>query len=407
MLSLILSLALLQSEPSPSPDPEEAARLEAEERAAAARAEAAQEQAEDLAREVTLMQRQLVELGERVGASESAALAAERELGTLATREQAILDRLAADRETLIDVLAAIQRIENQTPPALLAAPGDAAEAARAASLMSEVAPALRDRAAALAEELEALQSVRLDIADEQDTLGAAETALSRQRLELEVLIAERRALEARRRDEAQSFLQASSNAGERAASIRGLIGEVSRMAEVSPVLSPRRIEPETTSLPEPRMRPDRDLVAARPPTAPIETLRFSDARGRLRPPAQGEVMQRFGQPVEDGSASEGIFIRTRPRAQVVSPFDARVEFAGPFNTYGGLLILDVGDDYYIVLAGMAVTYASAGQRVLAGEPVGAMPDENGPAPDLYLELRRDGDAIDPGPWIRTGSAAR
>lgn len=112
--------------------------------------------------------------------------------------------------------------------------------------------------------------------------------------------------------------------------------------------------------------------------------------------------MRGFDEVSEDGTASEGIFIRTRPRAQVVSPFDARVEFAGPFNTYGGLLILNVGDDYYIVLAGMAVTYASVGQSVLAGEPVGAMPDQSQPAPDLYLELRRDGVAIDPAPWIRT-----
>lgn len=84
-----------------------------------------------------------------------------------------------------------------------------------------------------------------------------------------------------------------------------------------------------------------------------------------------------------------------------MSPFDAQVEYAGPFNTYGGLLILNVGDDYYIVLAGMAVTYASAGQSVLAGEPVGAMPQNGQTAPELYLELRRNGNAVDPGPWLR------
>jgi septal ring factor EnvC (AmiA/AmiB activator) len=402
MLSLIAALALMQTQTGDvPPDPEEAARLEEEEREAAARAEAMQQQAEELATEVALMQRQLVELGQRVGASEQAALEAQASLDDLQSRETDLLARLGENREALIGLLAAIQRIETQTPPAVLAAPGDAADAARAAALMADVAPALQERAEALSVQLEELRTLRADIESEQTALALSEDALAGQRLELQALIAERRALEARRRNEAVALLEASSSAGERARSIRSLIGELSRMAEVVPTVSPRRREIED-AVPEPRIRPPRELVSARVPVTPLETLRFADARGRLRPPAAGEIERGFGQVSEDGTASEGIFIRTRPRAQVISPFDARVEFAGPFNTYGGLLILNVGDDYYIVLAGMAVTYASVGQSVLAGEPVGAMPDQSQPAPDLYLELRRDGVAIDPAPWLRS-----
>jgi len=401
MLSLIAALLLLQNQPTTPPDVDEAARLEQEERENAAQAEAARLQAEELADEVALMQRQLVDVGARVGASENAALDAERELARQAAVEADLLARLTADRETLIDILAAIQRIESQTPPAVLAAPDDAAEAARAASLMAEVAPALRQRADQIAGQLIQLREVRAAIESERAALGAAEQTLAAQRLELEMLIAERRALEARHRNEAVAYLEASSTAGQRARSIRSLIGELSRMAEVMPTLSPRRI-PSETSIPAPRPRPPRNLVAARVPNAPLETLRFADARGRLRPPASGDIIRGFGELAEDGTASEGIFIRTRPRAQVVSPFDGRVEFAGPFNTYGGLLILNVGDGYYVVLAGMAVTYASVGQSVLAGEPIGAMSENAQPASDLYLELRRNDDAIDPGPWFRT-----
>ena len=405
MLSLIAALLLVQTQPAPPPDPEEAARLEEEERQAAERAAAIRRQAEEMAQDIALMQRQLVDLGQRVGASESAALQTETRLTELEAEETELLARLAEDREALMTLLAAIQRIESQAPPAILAAPGDAADAARAASLMADVAPALRERADALAAQLSHLRTVRSDIEAEQTRLASTEDTLAAQRLELEVLIAERRGLEARRRNEAVELLAVASSAGERARSIRSLIGELSRMAEVTPSLNPRRLE-SADAIPAPRMRPTRDMVAARPPPAPLQTLRFADARGRLQSPASGAITRRFGHVAEDGTRSDGIFIRTRPRAQVVSPFDARVEFAGPFNTYGGLLILTVGDDYYIVLAGMAVTYASVGQSVLAGEPVGAMPDQAQPAPDLYLELRRDGDAIDPAPWIRTGAEA-
>ncbi|MGK0265971.1 MAG: septal ring factor EnvC (AmiA/AmiB activator) [Maricaulis sp.] len=417
MYLLLLSLLLVQPQPA-SPEPADAAtaeQLETEARQSAARADAAREQADDLSSEIALMQRQLVELGQRVGNSELAAIAATGELARLGSEEAEILARLAAERESLTDVLSAIQRIETQAPPAILAAPDDAAQAARAASLMAQVAPALRDRADALSQELARLRSVRADIVGQSTVLASAEDALSAQRLVLEVMIAERRALEARRRDEAVAFLEASSSAGERARSIRSLLSELTHMAEVMPNLSPRRVElPDT--IPEPHMRPTRDLVvahdlvvardlvAARAPDEPLQTLRFADARGRLRPPAAGEVVRRFADVAEDGTASEGIFIRTRSQAQVVSPFDARVEFAGPFSTYGGLLILNVGEGYYMVLSGMAVTYASAGQSVLAGEPVGAMPDNGQTAPELYLELRRDGNAMDPGPWLRSGA---
>lgn len=87
MLSVFAALLLLQTQPATPPDVDEAARLEQEERDNAAQAEAARLQAEQLADEVALMQQQLVDVGTRVGASESAALNAERELVRLAEIE--------------------------------------------------------------------------------------------------------------------------------------------------------------------------------------------------------------------------------------------------------------------------------------------------------------------------------
>jgi septal ring factor EnvC (AmiA/AmiB activator) len=403
MLLAVTLLAALFAQPPETapPDPTEAARLEEEERQAELRAVEAAEEAEQIAGEIALLQRQLIDLGRRVSDSEEAALGAEQAITRLSAEEAEILARLGEDREALIDVLAAIQRIETQAPPAVLAAPDDAADAARAAALMAEVAPALRRRAEALMLELDALRAVRDETLTQRETLSSAETVLARQRLEIEVLIAERRSLESRRRNEAAEFADLASTAGEQARSLRSLLGELQRMAEVSPNISPRRVL-STDSIPSPRVRPSRELVAARPLSSPLQTLRFADARGRLRQPAAGEIVRSFGEDDSDGNTSEGIFIRTRARAQVISPFDARIEYAGPFNTYGGLLILNVGDDYYVVLAGMAATYASAGQSVLAGEPVGAMADQSEPAPELYLELRRGSSAVNPGPWLST-----
>jgi septal ring factor EnvC (AmiA/AmiB activator) len=101
---------------------------------------------------------------------------------------------------------------------------------------------------------------------------------------------------------------------------------------------------------------------------------------------------------------SDGIVIAARRQAQITAPFDGRVDYAGPFRSYGSLLILNVGGGYHVVLAGMGATYAQAGVEVLAGEPLGEMP--GGGEPELYVEVRRDGQPIDPRPWFRRAVAA-
>jgi len=89
--------------------------------------------------------------------------------------------------------------------------------------------------------------------------------------------------------------------------------------------------------------------------------------------------------------------IQTRERAQVIAPFDGTVLFAGPFKGYGQLLILDHNNGYFSLLAGMQNIHVSIGQELLAGEPVGLMKPERS---NLYLEIRKDGTAIDPKPWF-------
>ncbi|MEM8920717.1 MAG: peptidoglycan DD-metalloendopeptidase family protein, partial [Pseudomonadota bacterium] len=86
------------------------------------------------------------------------------------------------------------------------------------------------------------------------------------------------------------------------------------------------------------------------------------------------------------------------------APLDARVEYAGLFRSYGQILILDVGDSYLVVLAGLGAIYVETGQLVLAGEPVGRMADQKSPPPELYLEVRYNGQPIDPEGWIQRGA---
>lgn len=123
----------------------------------------------------------------------------------------------------------------------------------------------------------------------------------------------------------------------------------------------------------------------------------FIKAYGQLLYPIRGDVIQSFGEETISGAHTRGMTIRGRARAQVVAPSDGTVLFAGPFKNYGQLLILDNGDNYLTLLAGMERIDTNVGQEILAGEPIGQMKESNS---DLYIEIRKDGQPVNPAPWF-------
>ena len=82
----------------------------------------------------------------------------------------------------------------------------------------------------------------------------------------------------------------------------------------------------------------------------------------------------------------------------ITIPFDGSVIFSGPFKGYGNLIIIDHEKGYVSLLAGLDVSDVQTGQMLLAGEPVGNMPDND--TAKLYMEIRKDQHPINPEPWL-------
>jgi septal ring factor EnvC (AmiA/AmiB activator) len=135
--------------------------------------------------------------------------------------------------------------------------------------------------------------------------------------------------------------------------------------------------------------------------TLPPDTARFTDARGRLRAPVQGKISRTYS------SKHTGLSVKTRPKAQIVAPYAGRVEFAGAFKNYDNVIILNVGEGYFILLTGLGEIYAKSGNMVARGEPVALMPFNTNSAPELYIEFRKKGTAINPTPWLGTAFASQ
>jgi septal ring factor EnvC (AmiA/AmiB activator) len=144
--------------------------------------------------------------------------------------------------------------------------------------------------------------------------------------------------------------------------------------------------------------------------------IAFASLRGQLPIPVNGTKLKEFGAPDGNGGNEKGLSIATAGGAQITSPADGWVVYAGPFRSYGQLLILNAGGGYHLLLAGMERISVDLGQFVLAGEPVAVMGSSahiasilatGSSQPVLYVEFRKDGVPVDPGPWWASGEGEK
>ena len=128
----------------------------------------------------------------------------------------------------------------------------------------------------------------------------------------------------------------------------------------------------------------------------------FAQQRGRLRLPARGTLVARFGAPRGDGGASwKGLFIKTESGAEVRAVAAGRVVFADYLRGFGNLLIVDHGDQYLSIYGNNETLVKHAGDAVKVGDVVSLSGNSSGDdQTGLYFELRFRGKPFDPMGWV-------
>jgi len=345
------------------------------------------------------LNRRLIDTAEKIKAGEAQIEEAETRLNRLNDQETIIRASLRSQRAALADVLAALQRLGQSPPPALVVRPQDALAAIRSAMLMGAVVPELRVKAQKLASDLGELMDLREQIGAEKEHLAHSTRTLAEERVRIEALIESKRSTLAATLAE---FAEARRQADKLAKETKSLKDLIALMDE--------KIRPTAKTPEEREMAPSVLRAALTDPGRIRPAISFASAKGLLPLPAVGSTVTHFGDPDGFGSTTHGVTIATRKSAQVTSPSDGWVVFAGNFRSYGQLLIINVGGGYHVLLAGLERISVDLGQFVLAGEPVGVMGSgatpghsfiASGPSdrPVLYVEFRKDGNSIDPSPW--------
>jgi len=350
------------------------------------------------------LNQQLIDIAALVRGVETRIGETEARLRPLDVREQQIKASLDSRRSEIVEVLAALQRAGRRTPPALLVRPEDALESLRTAMLLGSVVPELRGRAEKLAADLGELVSVRKAIATQRDAQARDRDRLKDDQVRLAALVDERQRQQSAFEKDMEAEGARAINLSRQVDGLQGLI------AKMEQDLKSAAKAAATASLQGAPVAPNGkpNLGALKDPARLTPAIAFASAKGLFALPVNGRKIRDFGGSDGVGGAEKGISLTTRAGAQVTTPCDGWVVYAGPFRSYGQLLILNAGGGYHVLIAGMERISVNIGQFVLTGEPVATMGSTSQVAsilattasqPVLYVEFRKDGTPIDPGPW--------
>jgi septal ring factor EnvC (AmiA/AmiB activator) len=395
-----------------------------------------------LAAERERLNSRLVETAELIKKSEAQLTSIETRLGELDEQERILKGSLNQRNDQIAKLLSALQRMGRNPPPVLITQREDALEMVRSAMLLSAAFPELGSQAKALTVRLNELVRVMTEIRTQRDQLRTEMTRLNDGRTRLSGLMEEKRVTLDERQSELKRMRTAAVDISRNVKDLNELITQQKQTAaNITPNSSSTPQSPlpniapnSPAALPDNQKAPLPGAVPAPPSMAPSTSkgvnvvelspgatlgspgrikpeIAFSDATGRLPTPAQGRQVLSFGEKTQFGGQSKGIVLETRQGAQVTSPCDGWIVYAGEFRSYGQLLIINAGGGYHILLAGLSQIDVQPGQFVLAAEPVGTMsgwsqkpqPAATNNAPVLYVEFRKDGRPVDPDPWWVAG----
>jgi len=323
--------------------------LSAQLRANDRRVEASRQSARQIALEVEDLRNRIIDISKKQGMSEKRVAIYQAKLETLNLQEADIERKLVAMRAKESRLLSALQIYSRNPPPAIFVPSRKVNDAVMAAIIMRAITPELQKQTQVLAKQNADLVNLRRQTALQNDALFASEGDVTEQREQIEKLITQTGELEDQLLDQADKITAQSVELKARQA----------RMSGGGPLNS---------------------LLGA------------TQDNSHLQAPVVGDKTQDFGQ-----DNARGISYAADPGGQVTAPAEGEVEFVGPVDSYGQVVILNVGHELHVVLTGMERVYVDKGQTVGRHEPLGRMPNLSDHKTTLYMELRHGDQPVNPG----------
>ena len=371
-----------------------------------------QQESEKVGRELSQISKTMVTKARQIQNIEDKTSGLEKELLQLQEDLKVAEADFSVEDKNLIQTLYALQNLALKPTESLFVQPLSPVEIIRSAILLRETVPYLSEEATKIRRKLEDITNKKKNIEQQMAKIASSKLSLEKEHAKMRDLMAKKSAMQKKLQTQSQETKQKIKQLAEQAKDVKELLDKLERERLAREKAERLRREKEAREraeleayrkqqgISEPEPEPQESSAPAQPSKSFMKETgkSFAKARGRLPMPARGPIVVAYGEETSKGVTSKGVSIKTRSQAQVISPYDGSVIFAGPFRGYGKLIIIEHGDGYMSLLAGMDNIDCEVGQMLLAGEPVGQMPKSNDT--HLYIELRKDNKPLDPMAWI-------
>ena len=361
-----------------------------------------QAQAIQLNLELSKIDKQVISLAKQIQNNEETLSELEKKLAVLqsdlADKEVAF----AKENNSLVQTLASLQNMSLNPSEAVILQPFSPVDVIRSAVLLRETVPFLNTKASTLKNDLTSVYRKKQEVEELVKKTQGSQQTLEKQQAQMRSLMKKKADMRKIIETKGAETQKLAENLSSKAKELRDLLDKLEKQKEIerkkqeeAKRLAEQKRQQELKKLNKPQMLSSHEHASVK---KNVKGGRFVKAKGTLSRPVRGAVMTQYGQPLSKGVTSKGLVYKTRPEAQVVSLYDGTVIFSGPFKGYGNIIIVEHGDGYLSLLAGLGTVDCEPGQMVLAGEPVGIMPDDENAK--LYVEIRKDRHPINPAPWI-------
>ncbi|HVY52208.1 MAG TPA: peptidoglycan DD-metalloendopeptidase family protein [Devosia sp.] len=354
----------------------------------------------------------LIAASARVKAAEADIAAVQNRIGDLIVQELDTRGRLDGADASISNVLAALERISESPPPAIIVDPSDALGSARSAILISAILPQLKAKAEQVTADLKHLQDIKAQAQAQEESLKANFDVLEEEQLRIATLIEAQKQNEVTATAALADEQKQAADMADRAAELRQMIADLGKQAQAVATAADATAAANAGGK-APKLDSDTVRLALANPARQQPAVPFTAAKGFLDfPVSRGVNVVGFGDGDGLGGISQGISVVTNADAPVLAPADGWVLYSGNYLNYGQIVILDAGQDYTILLAGLARVDVKPGQFVLMGKPVGVMGSRTigrtvatsagAQRPTLYVEMRNKNVPFDPSGWWAT-----
>ncbi|MBR4931583.1 MAG: peptidoglycan DD-metalloendopeptidase family protein [Alphaproteobacteria bacterium] len=351
----------------------------------------AKKKSTEIANEIKKVQKQMVRSAKAVQEKEDLLNELQRKLNNLQEKEDDLNKNLALTDKQLVKVASGLQTLALRPAEVVLLEPQSPLIHLRSKMMMNYALPHVQSMNAKFLSDLSDLAQTKTEIEKQATRAKTIQAQLNERNAQMDKLIKQKSLLQA-------EYDKKHNQSRKKIVSLANQAKDLKELLEKLEAEKKKRAEAEAKRKKEEaaRIKAQNKYEQTATPTTNIPKGSFKKAKGKLNYPVKGQIIENFNDVTEAGLHTKGMRIQANSGSTVTNLYHGNVLFAGPFKSYGHLLIMDNGDDYLTLLAGMSQINVSEGQEILTGEPVGRLQSDG----KLYLEIRKNGQAIDPKPWF-------